>query len=292
MSPTLPCNICKKRFEKLTALDHHIRANHPVLQCECCGKTLRSKPDLNLHLHKHHYAYNVDDTENYFCQSPSLSKTNFDSQSIHEMYNTADLLAGPPRCNVCGYHSLSIPDLNLHKHRHHGNISQAGSEPGPNAFRTSLDPQRPSHLQLTGAESPPGMSVTSALLYLKILKLSQIIWLVSTRTRHKPHLMCSSLGALLHSTLAHSVKLSSQVKLSLLHTLKQYMPSMTLPSMMPSLHVTLQLHTRFPVQITTQLTENVTKTIRTIVILQTSCNPVILAYPGYPAFCVATITRM
>lgn len=154
MSPTLPCNICKKRFEKLTALDHHIRANHPVLQCECCGKTLRSKPDLNLHLHKHHYAYNVDDTENYFCQSPSLSKTNFDSQSIHEMYNTADLLAGPPRCNVCGYHSLSIPDLNLHKHRHHGNISQAGSEPGPNAFRTSLDPQRPSHLQLTGAESP------------------------------------------------------------------------------------------------------------------------------------------
>ena len=39
VSPTLPCNICKKRFEKLTALDHHIRANHPVLQCECCGKT-------------------------------------------------------------------------------------------------------------------------------------------------------------------------------------------------------------------------------------------------------------
>ena len=154
VSPTLPCNICKKRFEKLTALDHHIRANHPVLQCECCGKTLRSKPDLNLHLHKHHYAYNVDDTENYFCQSPSLSKTNFDSQSIHEMYNTADLLGGPPRCNVCGYHSLSIPDLNLHKHRHHGNISQAGSEPGPNASLTSLDPQRPSHLQLTGAESP------------------------------------------------------------------------------------------------------------------------------------------
>ena len=35
-------------------LDHHINTNHPCLQCEFCGKTLRSVPDLNLHQYRYH----------------------------------------------------------------------------------------------------------------------------------------------------------------------------------------------------------------------------------------------
>ena len=51
---SINCNSCRTVFPQLSELDDHIRENHPYLHCNLCEKTLRSKPDLNIHNSRYH----------------------------------------------------------------------------------------------------------------------------------------------------------------------------------------------------------------------------------------------
>ena len=99
------CHLCALTFANLVTLDGHIRAEHPSLHCELCDKTLRSKPDLNLHNHKYHCGHDSDSnisTEAEDCQSRMLHQEDNHARDglvkeIPEAHKT--------QCDTCGFKS-------------------------------------------------------------------------------------------------------------------------------------------------------------------------------------------
>ena len=84
--PTFSCNLCDHRCLDLSSLDEHVETTHPSLLCEECGKTLRSKPDLNLHRHRQHNQTMENPSET----SQTIADYNFDKDSPSQTCGSLD----------------------------------------------------------------------------------------------------------------------------------------------------------------------------------------------------------
>ena len=106
------------RFENLPSLDDHIRAEHYSLVCTVCDKTLRSKPDVNLHKHKYHGTLSEKE------QHP-LAQVHRNEAPVREMLNEATTNI---RCDVCGSESETENDLVTHIVTHHQQLQLTNSD--------------------------------------------------------------------------------------------------------------------------------------------------------------------
>ena len=131
--PAFTCNLCDHRCFELSSLDEHVQTTHPSLLCEECGKTLRRKPDLNLHRHRHH---------NQITENPSQT-------NIHTTVSVQAVLSSsssPPNlvqsCTTCGKTFPSEKELDAHIQKEHGDISSMVSDHQyPCHTHHSLSPQ-------------------------------------------------------------------------------------------------------------------------------------------------------
>ena len=124
---TFTCYLCPHSFHSLSSLDEHIVANHPSMLCEECGQTLRSKPDLYLHQHRHHsqtleHASSVLCSPDRDCPGPTCDSSEqyhtVLSENVNEIQQSSDKIP----CLVCDkcdstFHCNS--DLDNHIKSHH-----------------------------------------------------------------------------------------------------------------------------------------------------------------------------
>ena len=95
--PVVTCSLCPSTFQTLATLDLHTQACHLSLQCDLCGKTLRSKPDINYHHHKYH-------------SGELLSLENNPNELTPQQQNPPDSF----QCNVCEQNYESENELTIH----------------------------------------------------------------------------------------------------------------------------------------------------------------------------------
>ena len=124
---TFTCYLCPHSFHSLSSLDEHIVANHPSMLCEECGQTLRSKPDLYLHQHRHHsqtleHASSVLCSPDRDCPGPTCDSSEQYHTVLSENANEIQQSSDRIPCLVCDkcdstFHCNS--DLDNHINSHH-----------------------------------------------------------------------------------------------------------------------------------------------------------------------------
>ncbi|XP_063697524.1 zinc finger protein 431-like [Culicoides brevitarsis] len=123
------CRHCGKCYSTWYVVKDHIRTEHLgiMLQCELCGKQLRSKNDLDEHLLKHE---NPKPFACHHCEKRFVNKERIKVHILSKHFDRANYI-----CEICSRKFVQESDMNKHKALVHTDERPFACEKCPKTFK-------------------------------------------------------------------------------------------------------------------------------------------------------------